>query len=41
MFYFFVFRGAVNMLVLDLGNLKINSEKNKAGGEDDKVNDIL
>lgn len=40
MFYFFVFRGAVNMLILDLGNLKVNSEKNKVGG-DDKVIDVL
>lgn len=30
----------MNMLVLDLGNLKINSEKNTIGGED-KVSDIL
>lgn len=29
------------MLVLDLGNLKINSEKNKVGGEEDKVIEIL
>lgn len=39
-FFFFVFRGAVNMLILDLGNLKVNSEKNKVGG-DDKVINIL
>lgn len=39
-FCFFVFRGAVNMLILDLGNLKVNSEKNKVGG-DDKVINIL
>lgn len=40
MFFFVVFRGAVNMLILDLGNLKVNSEKNKVGG-DDKVIDVL
>lgn len=40
MLFFFVFRGAVNMLILDLGNLKVNSEKNKVGG-DDKVINIL
>lgn len=28
------------MLILDLGNLKVNSEKNKVGG-DDKVIDVL
>lgn len=28
------------MLILDLGNLKVNSEKNKVGG-DDKVINIL
>ncbi|XP_065940396.1 intermembrane lipid transfer protein VPS13A isoform X3 [Magallana gigas] len=27
-------KGAVNMLILDLGNLKVNSEKNKVGGDD-------